>query len=266
MDSLESSKRVRNEIFLQGKLLIVRAYLSTPREGKPHYRKEIKLFSQGSRFRLLKKIARIDWSKLPQGLFVTLTYPDAQAKVETKTATMHRHHWIRYMENYLCEHIPILWRKEQQVRKSGIYKGIHVQHYHLCVFTGKTLPHKLVRDWWRRTIKAEGPLATDVKRMDSGEHAAFYLAKYLSKRQEVPSLDYAAYLTKPGRAWGFHRENLIPLHPLDSMLGLTEEQYAGVLAIARKHCTKKEPECWDSFTLIGPTAEAAKQEILEFLS
>jgi len=262
----QAAKKIRNSVFIKGKLVVLKTYLTTPPVADPVLRGEIKEFSPGSRFRLLKKIATIDWDKLPQGLFVTLTYPDKLASAETKTTTMHRHHWIRYMEKYLCEKVPILWRKEQQRRKSGDHVGLHVQHYHLCIFTDKLLPHELVRDWWRRTIKAVGPLATDVKRMDSGEHAAFYLAKYLSKRESSPSLDYVSYLTKPGRAWGFHRPQLLPYHPTDSFVGLTEEQYEAILDETRPLWSDGSARTWQSFTLLGQQAEEAAKKIYEILA
>lgn len=253
-------------IIIRGKLLIVSGGNGVPRDRQPPTRGEIKLFSKASRFNLLKKIATIDWEKLPMGLFVTLTFPDTKANVDNKTATMHRHHWIRDAETYLHEKIPILWRKEQKVRKSGQHEGLHVAHFHLCVFTPKHIPHALVRSWWAKTLQHEGPLATDVKRMDSGEHAAFYLAKYLSKRTDDPSLDYAPYLTKPGRAWGVHRPGLIPYSPVETIADLTAEQFDAIRNICRKQWSRAGAHVLTSFTLLGAKAEAAKKEIYELLS
>lgn len=211
-------------------------------------------FSPGARLRLLKQVATIDWDKLPRGLFVTLTYPDDRADVEVRTATIQRHRFIRDTETYLQAKIPILWRKEQQKRKSGTHTGKYVSHFHLCVFSERFVPHAVVRDIWRKILGTTGALCTDVKRMRSGEHAAFYLAKYLSKPRHPSSLDYGLYLNKPGRAWGWHRKDLVPLHEPRYLTDLAPMALKAVYDEARR--LRKIPDEWScpSITLLGNNA------------
>jgi len=262
----DDANRVRNRVFIRGKLIILQASLPVSVPPAPGMRKKIREFSRGARFRLLKLIAAIDWSKLQEGRFITLTWPDSVAKVDVKTATMQRHLFVRELEKYLGKQMPIIWRKEQQIRKSGEHTGKLVQHLHLCVFTGNWLDKRIIRQWWRKILHVEGPLSTDVKAMNSGEHAAFYIAKYLTVNKANSTLDYRAYLSKPGRAWGIHRKHLLPMHETIYFPDVSEEDYAALCEYAASFWPERPSYLQTSFTLVGGRAEKAKKEILDFLS
>lgn len=264
--SLERTKKLSRSIFIQGKLVVLKNtyYSAPPPPGKG--RKEIKEYSSASRFRLLKQIATIDWEKLPRGLFVTLTYPDERADIDLRTATIQRHLWMRYVEKFVGHPVPMLWRKEYIDRKSGEYHGRMIQHFHVSVFTTKRLPMEKVNEWWQKAIAWDGYVRTEVKRMNNGEHAAFYLAKYLSKVDASPSLVNAAYLSNPGRAWGFHRPALIPRHPLESVIGLTDRQYDEIRRIVSAYKQGPLIDAASTITLLGDHAAEAAHEIFGILS
>lgn len=263
---LERQRGVEYRLIRQGKMVSLKVIIPQRMKVVPPTRTQIWRFSPNSRWRLLKRIACIDWPQVPRGLFVTLTYPDSVAMVESYQSTMHRHLWQRYAEKYLCEKVPILWRREQQRRKSGVFEGWIVPHFHLSVFTDKYLPHEKVREWWRKSIAVDGPLATDVKRMQSGEHAAFYLAKYLTLTKGDHSLDYSAYLSKPGRAWGFHRDHLIPKCPIQEWLNLSPDVYDRALDLYVQLKGKELEAARASFTVVGNHADEIMAELSEVLA
>jgi len=253
-------------IFIQGKLVIVKAAPATQVRKKPNERKKIKGLSQKSRFNLLRWIARIDWDQLPKGYFVTLTYPDERARVGLRRATVQRSHFVRATENHLEEQIPILWRKEYKTRQTGRWAGVQVFHWHLCVFTAKPLDNLFVNEAWTKIIKAKRFIQTDVKPMNSGQHAAMYTAKYLTKEKGRGILDNAPKLTKPGRAWGWLRKNLIPMCPIYHVIDLSTEQWQRIMeqvCALSPHGAGQEIE---SFTLLGPKAMEAQTIIAEVLS
>ncbi len=222
--------------------------------------------SQKSRFNLLRWIARIDWDQLPMGYFVTLTYPDEKARVGLRRATIQRTHFIRCMEKSLQEQIPILWRKEYKARLSGRWQGVGVFHWHLCVFTDKPLDNFMVNAWWTKIIKAKRFIQTDVKPMSSGQHAAMYTAKYLTKERNKGILDNAPKLTKPGRAWGWLRKELIPMCPIYHVIDLSTDQWQRIMeqvCVLSPHGAGQEIE---SFTLLGPNADEAQKIIAEVMS
>jgi|SRR5215208_3645294 len=242
-------------VLIQGGLVTICEWASNQQPPPKSKDQIIREFSPGARLRLLKNIAIIDWDKIPKGLFVTLTYPDDCAKCNPNVSTMHRSWFMRDIENHLQVKVPSLWRREMQRRKSGVYKGKYVQHFHLCLFTSRYLSKETIRETWRKIIGAEGPLCTDVKRMRSGEHAAFYLAKYLSKRKNNPSLDDDLHLNNPGRAWGWTRKHLIPIEEPRYLSNLTPVQINNLMKEARR-MRKVKPE-WStpSITLLGKNAD-----------
>jgi hypothetical protein len=258
--------RLRNRVVICGKLVILKTQAPISVPPPPGMRGEIKAFSAGARFRLLKLIAMIDWSKLREGRFVTLTYPDSVAAVTPRQASIHRHLWMRSLEKHVGKRMPIIWRKEQQIRKSGQYRDLFVQHFHLCVFCGEWLDKALVRQWWRKALHVCGDLATDVKAMNNGEHAAFYLAKYLTKTAGSAALDYSAYLSKPGRAWGVHRKELLPMCKMETFPDVSEEDYAALCEYCKAFWPDRPWYLSESFTLLGQQGEKAAKDIREFLA
>lgn len=173
---------------------------------------------------MLKTIARIDWGKVPYGVFITLTYPDDYYNRGYYERTIDRSRFIRDLEKYADKKIPILWRCEWQRRKTGKHRGLITPHFHMLCMGLRYVPHEDVRRWWRQALCCKGPLATDVRGIKGAEGCGRYLAKYLSK---VRSLDNSAYLNKPwmnGRSWGLTRPDLVPFAKKDGDVELTDEE------------------------------------------
>lgn len=232
---------------------------------QPAKRGTIKTFSPASRRRLQDYIARIDWSRMPKGAFITVTYPDERAKLTMKQTTDQRNLLVLKIERHFKEPLLHIWRKECVPRKSGRYKKYRVQHFHLCVFTTQWIPVAKLNEWWRECIKWPYEVQVHRKHMD-GEHAAFYMAKYLTKDEEQSSiLEDGSYLNSPGRMWGWRREEMIPYKPLDYWIGLSNEQYDAVIAETLCLCPKACEFALESFTVRGVPSDEARKIIRQML-
>lgn len=255
-----------NVVLVQGKKAQVYKRPEFPRLTKPKKRGIIKTFSPGARRRLLDWIAIIDWDALPRGMFITLTYPDEVANRTYHETTDQRNHLILKMERYLKEKLLLIWRKELAVRKSGRYRKFLVQHFHLCVFTEKRPEVSRIKQWWKECIGWAGNVQVHRKLMP-GQHAAFYMAKYLTKPDEEESiLEDVTYVNKPGKAWDWRRKELLPLKPLDYWIGLSNEEYDRVLEQALCLCPKAIEHELESFTVRGVPSDEVRRIVREVLS
>lgn len=205
------------EIVAQGALLRVKRTIFDKRKYRPAIRGECQGFSRQSRFRMLQTIARIDWLKAGSVKLITLTYPDVCRERCYVDRSRDRYRFHRLLERALQCHVPILWRCEWKIRRSGQCSGELAPHFHFVVFTRAFVAHQIVRQLWRAVLRVDGPLATDVRRRE-GPSAAMYVAKYAAKLDGVPSLDIGTYHnTIKGRAWGLLRAGSIPWAPVRSL-------------------------------------------------
>lgn len=255
----------RRRLHIQGKLVKIDGWdgLSVP-PPSAMYRK-ILMFSPSSRRRLLKRIAIVDWDKLTSGFFLTLTYPDECAAVGPKYATIQRSWMIRNMEKAAGAQVPVLWRKEYTARKSGELLGQSVHHWHLSVFTDKEISVDRINDWWRSCLGWKWEVQVQLQKLKTAEHAAFYLAKYLSKENAPSILDYAPNLNTTGRCWGWTRWNDVPRKESTDVDCVPEELWQKILVRARLAWNSEESQFMDSFCVLGPAAETLAKEIFEIL-
>lgn len=195
---------------IQGELLELTYVKGTKEFRLPGKRGKISGFTRSSRLRMLRTIAKVDWSRVGASLFITLTYPDSRRDRSSCERNRDRYLFLRSMENYLQRKVGCLWRLEWKARKSGKAKGSVVPHAHLIVFNCRFIPWREIRKWWRDALAVDGHLATDVRRIVGGKSVAMYVSKYCSKLPDATSLDYASYLNNPGRHWGINRRDLIP--------------------------------------------------------
>lgn len=254
-----------NSVFAQGAFLRVTGDTSQYVPPPPGQRPPITEFSRKSRYHLLCRIAKIAWSRIPSSMFVTLTYPDEKAIVVSKHQTMQRSHFVRYAEKYLCEQIPMMWAKELQVRKSGVYAGHKLAHWHISIFTDKEIPVHKIKEWWARAIGWHGELQVHRKVLSSAQHAAYYLAKYTAKKSTEGILEYPPKLTNPGRAWGFLRDSLIPKCPISSYTRIAQEVFDVIQAAAASAWDDERGEIEEVYTFLGPVALRLAKEIYEIL-
>jgi len=158
---------------------------------------DISSFSDSSRRRLIKKMLRLERSRLSDGLFVTLTYheewPDDRQALKSQLNTLlqaMRRRWssLRYV-----------WRVELQERGAP--------HFHLLLW--RSAAHEWEHeediyawlvDTWQRisgcTTGAHARHGVDLQRLTSWREALAYTSKYVAKDDDI---DTAPDL---GRRWG----------------------------------------------------------------
>lgn len=260
-----SRKRPKNIVSIQGKLIKLTGDTSKYNPPPPGERKPITEFSRKSRFNLLKRIARIDWAKISDSTFITLTYPDERAIVPCRQATMQRSHFIRYLEKYVCKKVPVMWAKERVMRKSGKHQGSELAHWHLSVLGVTETTCAKIAEWWGKCINWGGRVETHRKVLSSAEHAAFYLAKYTAKRSTQGILEYPPKLTNPGRAWGFLRDELIPKAEETRIEGCEQALFDEILAIAAESWGDPQGEINECYTFLGPIVDRLKKAIFEIM-
>jgi hypothetical protein len=171
-------------------------------------------FTKASRLRLIRKLNMLDWRKIGDCIFVTLTYPDPIIFERKAERNKHRYKFVRYLESYLGKQVGIVWRLEWKVRKSGYLKGTIAPHFHLLILDVKHIHYAYINEWWKKSIGYDDHPSTDVTAVTGYQGALKYLAKYVSKDDY---LDIGAYLNSGvelGRHWGFLRKALIPLAPV----------------------------------------------------
>ncbi len=257
---------LQNSVTIQGKFVEIKGLRPHGNPPPPGTRKPITEFSRKARLRLLKLIAKIDWSRLPHGMFITLTYPDECLPFSIRQATMQRSHFIRKLEKHLTGKVPILWRKELKDRQSGRHRGKLVSHWHLSVFSDKRIDAAVMNDWWRKEIKWPWEIQCHWRPLDSGEHAAFYLAKYLSKQVQEVLLDYQPNLTNPGRAYGITRKTLLPMHEITYMEEIPPLQWAEIMGEAERIWNDESFASLTNFTMLGVSAMDMAKKIIEVLT
>lgn len=211
----------------------------------------VKGFSHDSRMRMIRSVSKVNWQAIGSSLFITLTYPDECIKWSCKERTMHRHLFFRYLEKFVKTPISILWKMEWEERLSGIFTGKLAPHYHLIVCGVRRLPWQKVRAWWKSALQSEREPHTWVQRIVGEQGVVKYVCKYMSKSG---SLARTAYLSNPlltGRAWGWHRPSLLPMHPVEFDCKLTQEQVQHAQALATSEFHSYDAENMGGFTLFG---------------
>ena len=157
-------------------------------------RGKVKGYTPASRQRLQKRLAMIQNRHLSNALFVTLTYPAQHPPVDI--AKGHLRAFVKRVR-YKFPNAAIGWRLEFQKRGAV--------HFHLLVLGVKFLPSEVVATWWYKIVgsgdKKHLRAGTEVRRVKSARHAAYYISKYMAKAGE--QTDIIPEGTKPGRFWGF---------------------------------------------------------------
>jgi len=213
--------------------------------------KFIKEFSRGSRLRMLKMVARINWSKVKKGVFITLTCPDAVWPKWKEHGVSYRHRFFRDTENYLCKKFGCLWRVEWKPRESGAYKGIVLPHIHLLVPNVAFIAKEVVKSLWKGACQCKGECITWIDALDSKEKHAVYIAKYCAKYSPLSVLDYVAQLNSTGRHWGKHRPSLIPMHESEYYENITLETVAELRGMAACNLPWYDHDTDPGFSIFG---------------
>jgi len=199
-------------------------------------------------------------------VFITLTYPDECAVRTLRERTTDKYLFLRYMEKHLGARLHGLWRVEWKPRKSGDNIGVLAPHYHFMVFNVPFVAKETLRSWWREILDVEGPLSTDVRKIENWKMASCYIGKYVAKES---TLDITAYRNNPymrGRHWGHTRKELLPLANVSTSTQLTEAQAAAARSYAARKFTHYDEERGGGFTLFGQEHAHAFQTIREVVA
>ncbi len=143
-------------------------------------------------------------------LFVTLTYPDEFPR-SPKT-------WNKHLERLRSRlvrrygKVPVVWRKEFQVRKSGKNAGEVAPHFHLLIFADLDWADVLewIADAWYEVVgsgdRRHFLAGTRVERLRSWRGGIGYASKYVAKVEELqPGYE------DTGRLWGIWYKHLLEI-------------------------------------------------------
>lgn len=242
----------------QGSLLAL-ACCDCHYQPQPGRRGQVEWFSNASRLRLLKKLARVCWRKMGQTQLLTLTYPDDHADGEYADRTRQRDALAKWINRQLPCEKSILWKVEWKPRKSGRRKGEVLPHMHLCVFNTAYLDWKATAEHWARIVGA--PWCDVDGRRSRGDGVARYTAKYCAKdeSENVGLVMHHNSPRKKGRAWGWLRQDLVPWDSRIQVSELTEDQVERALRVALSEMGKEPRE---GFTLFDADAAQVAAFIL----
>lgn len=142
-------------------------------------------FSEGSRRRMLRKIARLEPRKIT---FITLTYPDNFTDDAAAYAHL-RALFERFRRRWPT--VSAMWRKEYQERGAI--------HFHLLVFNMPFYHWRKLRSEWAAVVGHHYPATAPyvwIVKVRSKSGAMHYVSKYMSKPQgavDLPLLDIVTY-------------------------------------------------------------------------
>ena len=148
---------------IQGELVQLRY-----RDGLVHpppraKRSSIASLSPASRQRAYRALARVNWPDCMPGQFVTLTYPDDLIPHKPEVRTEQRARMQQYIDRFAKRPVPMFWRAEWEVRKSGMYYNSLIPHWHIMCLTINNLAKEQVREWWRTIIGSPPWVEVDVR-------------------------------------------------------------------------------------------------------
>lgn len=188
------------KVYTEGSLVVAsRWHIKKEKEKRIWKRGRCKLFSRGSRRRMLRRLATIDKNRLP--LFVTLTYSDVAFRDPLKA----KRDLDCLRKRIARRGSSAIWRLEIKRRKSGVNEGRFICHFHLLVWgEDKEAFSNWLYDAWREILGVSSFIRIDVDVPRSWGGVAHYVSKYMSKvcEEEVPG--------KWGRSWGVINSQGIP--------------------------------------------------------
>lgn len=246
----------------QGKLLKVRVERGFSVVRPDTKRGVIVGYSRRSRKRFLELIATIDWQRITRALFVTVTYPDRYVRRSVERRNRDKFLFLRRLNRITGITLCGLWRCEWKPRKTGLYVGEPLPHYHFLLFGCRWINKNALRHAWKRATGIEGVVCTDVKRAECASKAAIYAAKYCAKFADDPSLDYVPNLHSRGRQWGTVVRQLIPSCPIETVHDLSgfEEAWFAERGVELLPWRRDTDEC--GYSLIGDVAEEVWTDFL----
>lgn len=218
--------------------------------------------SKGAMMRMLRFMNKIDWTRITEALFITLTYRDDMLFERKRDRNTHRFLFMRFIEHYLKRQVASIWRCEWKVRKTGECKGMIAPHFHIIVPMVGFVPFMAINQFWKQAAGTDEIIATDVRRVTGHQGALRYIAKYVSKDCYLDKLVYLNNGVELGRSWGVTRKHLIPMCPISVSRELTDAERDRVQLVGKNKLTWYDPADEVGYTLLGDEAVQLFQKIL----
>lgn len=195
----------------QGSLLRMKVagYKSRPNAsgGK---RGKIKVFSRGSRLRLMRFMARLKTKKI-RATFITLTFSKVVTNEHAKK--VFKRFAMRVRRKF--DRVSAVWRMELQERGAI--------HFHLLAFNLPFWKQAEIQKVWEECTEEDRSII-DIRLVHGSRSVMSYISKYIAKpdeRTELTSLEDVTYQHAPreelaGRFWGWIQKELLPLGNVNS--------------------------------------------------
>jgi len=214
---------------------------------------------------MFKTIASLDWKRAGKGVFVTLTFPD-EVWPKTKDERLRAMaEWFRKMERFLGKKVGAIWRVEWEERLTGTNKGKFLPHFHLIIFSVGYIPYRYVNLCWKESLRHEGYVRTEIKRLGNEKKTGYYVSKYCAKVPPLSSLVSVAYSRIDGKHWGYYRIKLLPRSPKRyfSDLSLATVEKLRNTAVSCLPWYDKETDA--GFCIMGEFGRKLSAKALQFL-
>lgn len=190
----------------QGSLLQMKIKGFKPRTNRGGGRRGIiRVFSRGSRLRLMRFLARLKTRKI-RATFLTLTF--AEVVTHERAVQVFKRFSMRIRRAF--EKISVVWRLEYQPRRGAI-------HFHLICFNMPFWKQAEVQRTWEACTE-EHKSIVDIRLIHGSRSIMAYVSKYIAKIDLEPtSLDDDTYQhvkggePPAGRFWGYINKKLLPL-------------------------------------------------------
>ena len=198
-------------------------------------RGKVKGFSVGSRLRMMTSLAIIDQGKAGLPSWFHLTYPDEMPIwpiPESKVKRDLRVFRLRVERQFGKR--AMLWRRENEARKSGTHQGQAGPHVHVLVWNLEPTRENqcwLSDNWFEVVGSGEEKhrrAGTRWTRFNSWYQVRAYVSKYVAKVEELET---------EGRCWGWWNRELVPATLMSEEI--LRDAFYQVRRVLRRYLEKK---------------------------
>jgi len=229
-------------------------------------RGKVKAFSDASRRRMLRLIAKLEQTRKP--IWMDLTYPDEFFNERLDGRLLKESHLKKFYQRleYIFPEVAVIWKLEYKDRKSGKFVGEMFPHFHMLVWglhdeNMYDLRQLVARMWWEvcgQLSDAHLEAGTSVSRIKSYRGVFFYAAKYMSKEVEEE-------VSEVGRWWGVKGRENLPEAYCHVINFLEDEHYKKVIDWMAAYAGFPESEHWKGLTIFCDTNHFFYEELDKIL-
>jgi len=217
-------------------------------------RGKVKAFSDASRRRMLRLIAKLEQTRKP--LWFDLTYPDEFFNDRMDGARLKESHLKKFFQRlqYVYPEVAVIWKLEYKARKSGKNVGAMFPHFHMLVWglhdeNLYDLRQLVARMWWEvcgKLSEKHLEAGTSVSRIKSYRGVFWYASKYMSKEVEEE-------VSEVGRWWGVKGREHLPEAYCQVIDYLEDEQYKAIIDWMAAYAGFPESEHWQGLSIFCDT-------------